>query len=457
MADNDRFEGQAEDSQHLRDSLESAWDEGQAVADEKQVSADVVALEIDRRDPSDREIAEAAYDASVMRREARERRIEAVNGYRDESRPVALDEKAQSRNKVLADLRAEWDRLSGETADKPTKSTDKTLPTPGKSSEPAAETKPAQTEQPQPQPQPEPEPRAEWSAEDRAFLDRQSPEARQYIEGKAAAMRETYAPADALAGKWSGYLSEQLGADTPAKQAGMVDRLLSTERALRTGTPEQRQAILTDLARQYLGAPAQAPAPQPAAPALNPLQRAAQNSPSPNPEAQAAAYRERAREVVGEIQKFAAEKDASGHPKHALIRAVEPEMAQAVQMLQQAGRPVDLPTVYKAAVAAAAQTRPEVAQAAMADNRARVQAFTWANPVASNAQLQRRMVSVAKPDMRINGTVDLKSVLDRALQREPEIAARQEAHAAAEKKLGFDKPRPSLRQLLEAGYDAQTA
>ena len=153
-----------------------------------------------------------------------------------------------------------------------------------------------------------------------------------------------------------------------------------------------------------------------------------------------------------QIESFGAEKDASGHPKHALMRAIIPEMTAAAQMLRQAGHEPDLPTVYEAAKRYATQTRPDIAQAALADARGQLQAFKFKNPVVADGQLERRMTSLAKADQRITGKVDLQSLMDRALKMEPEVAARQAAHAEREKVLGFETPRPSLRQLLESGY-----
>ena len=71
-----------EDAQDIRDTLESAWDAGEALAAEIEVSRDVVADQIARRDPSDRELMEASWDAGEMRREARERELDADLGDR---------------------------------------------------------------------------------------------------------------------------------------------------------------------------------------------------------------------------------------------------------------------------------------------------------------------------------------------------------------------------------------
>lgn len=161
--------------------------------------------------------------------------------------------------------------------------------------------------------------------------------------------------------------------------------------------------------------------------------------------------------VNKQIKEFAEAKDEFGHPCHALMGAVMPEMIDAARMLVQAGHEPDLGTVYKAAVEYARQTRPEISHAILADAQGKVDAFKYRNPVSYDPRLDARMKSLAKADQRIAGTVDLKYTLDRALKLEPEIAARQAAHAADEKALGFKTPRPSLRQLLEAGYDAQTA
>ena len=349
--------------------------------------------------------------------------------------------------------------------------------------------KPAEPETEKPQaPAADAQPEPGWTAEDRAVLDKMTPEAREWAATKTAAMHQTYGGVDALAAKHGAYLSS-LGATTPEAQVGALDRLLSTERTLRTGSPQQKAAIFADLARQYgVGAQAPAPAP-PAGPAAHPLQAAALAPPQAAPvqappadpndlrarlesdwqqqraaatasataEAQQAARQQEHRQIVGQIQEFAGQKDEHGHPRHALLGAVVPEMIEAANMLRQAGHTPDLPTIYKAAVRYAKQTRPEVAQAVLTDSRRKVRAFQHGNPVAFDPQLQRRMTSVAEADRRITGEIDLKTVLARALKLEPEIAARQESHAAAEKEMGFKSPRPSLRQELEAAWSAQTA
>lgn len=447
MEAENRFTEQAESDDHLRDTLESAWDEGQAVADEKQISADVWASEIERRDPTDREVMEASYDASVARREA------PAQGAEPEPEGRATFADPQDRSGMRKSLAEAFDAAAA----------------PDK----APETKPAEDTKAQTEPPTAPAAEAPdgYTAEDRAHIERRVAEATAPNEHIAA-----------LAERHGGYLSE-IGFDTPAKQAGAVDQLISTERALRTGSPEQRAAIMGALARQYgVGAPAPAPAPAP-----HPLQAAAlappqaqpvqQQQPAPNslrgrlesdwqqqqaaaaapatPEAQQTAQQQQLAGVNRQIQEFAEAKDETGYPRHALFAAVIPEMTEAARMIRQAGHQPDLPTVYKAALEYAKQNRPEIAQAAMADARAQLEAFKYHNPVANDPRLERRMVSVATPDYRIDGSVDLKSVLDRSLKLEPEIAAGQEAHAAAEKALGFKKPRPSLRQLLEAGYSAQ--
>ena len=474
------YEAQADNAEHLRDTLESAWDEGEAVADEKQVARDVWSSEIERRDATDREIAEAAYDASVARREARQGEAEPARRIEDYPDPA-------DRHEIRKELNEGWDAAAkADTGQNRPLTPDETAPdrqTPKDRAASPAENAPDGANAGG---QNRPDAPA-WSTEDRAVLDKMTPEARQWTEAKAAAVRQSYGGVDALAAKHGGYLS-QLGATTPEAQVGVLDTLLATERALRTGTPEQKVAIVRNLVREYgVGGPAQAQPPAPAAP--HPLQQAALAAPqaaptqpppaNPNdlrgrlesdwqaqraaeaarqtPEAQAQAQRQEYDRVVGEIQTFAAAKDETGHPQAALFNAVVPEMTEAARMLLQAGHKPDLPTVYKAAVQYAAKTRPEIAQLAMADARGQVAAFKRANPVAADPNLVERMTSVAKADQRITGKVDFKSVMDRALKLEPEVAAQQAAHAAREKELGFDKPRPSLRQLLETGWSAQAA
>ena len=453
MATPNDYEAQADNAEHLRDSLESAWDAGEAVAAEKQVAADVVASEIDRRDPSERELYGAAYDAAESRARARE------EGADPEREPGPEYADPQDRRGIRKSLNEQFDKAA--KADDANASLQSGETAPAKADnggKPGADTKSAPEEANGGDASASPA-EAGWSAEDRAALDSMTPEARQWAEAKAAETRATYGGVDALAGKWGGYLS-QIGADTPERQVGALDRLLSTEHALRTGTPQQRAAILSGLAREYgvgtAGSAPAAPAPEPG-PAPHPLQQAALATPQADPEAQAAAARERLEAANKQIADFAGEKDESGHPKHALLGAVMPEMMEAVRMIQAAGHPVDLPTAYKAAVAYARQRRPGFDQAVYADARGKVDAFKYRNPVAADPRLMNRMASLTKADMRINGTADLKSVMDRALKLEPEIAARQAAHAAKEKALGFKTPRPSLRQLLEAGYDRQAA
>ena len=423
MATPNDYEAQADNAEHLRDSLESAWDAGEAVAAEKQVAADVVASEIDRRDPSERELYGAAYDAAESRARARE------EGADPEREPGPAD--AADKRGIRKSLNEQFDKAEGETdpADRHEirKERNDSAPDPEKPETPEAKA-------------PEPEPG--WSAEDRAALDKMTPEARAWAEAKAAETRATYGGVDALAGKWGATLA-RMGADTPQRQIGLLDTLL-TEFVRQRGAPAPAQG------------PAAMPAPEPG-PAPHPLQQAALAIPQADPEAQAAAHAERLKAVNKQIADFAGEKDESGHPKHALLGAVMPEMMEAVRMIQAAGHPVDLPTAYKAAVAYARQRRPGFDQAVYADARGRVDAFKYRNPVAADPRLMNRMASLTKADMRINGTADLKSVMDRALKLEPEIAARQAAHAAKEKALGFKTPRPSLRQLLEANYDAQAA
>ena len=54
------YDNQREADADLDDTLEAAWDGAQALADEKQVSKDFVAGEIDRRGSSEDEIWEVA-------------------------------------------------------------------------------------------------------------------------------------------------------------------------------------------------------------------------------------------------------------------------------------------------------------------------------------------------------------------------------------------------------------
>ena len=107
------------------------------------------------------------------------------------------------------------------------------------------------------------EPPAHWSLDDQTMFRAQSREAQQWLLDRSKAMDATHtrrsqeiAPLRGAVDKWSGYLG-QLGA-TP-EQA--FDMLIAAEYQLRTGTPEQKRAAMTQLARDYdIEPPAGAPA-----------------------------------------------------------------------------------------------------------------------------------------------------------------------------------------------------
>ena len=415
------FEAQADNREDLRDTLESAWDEGEAKADQAQVDRDFVASEIDRRDASDRQIAEAAFDFSVSREEARQKQRDVAAGFETEETPDPASD-------IRKSLTEGYDKAA--EPDKP------------------AETEPA--EKPQAETEPpaaEAAPGAAWSEQDRAKLDKMTPEDRAWVEAKATEHRAAYAPVNALSERWGGYVAERFGADTPDKQIGVLDSLLQTERTLATGSPQEKAAIIVGLARQYgVGGNGTAapPAPQ-AAPAAQP---AAEAEAFKRSMAEAAEGQKLAK-AQERIRAFATETGPDGKPLRPYFAHLDAEMTEAARQMSDAGHEIDLDAAYRAAVSA----NPAAREAALQDARRQFRQFQTENPVAFESRIVERMTSLAKGDDARGIKPDLPSLFKRALALEPEFAARDAEHQrrAAEHKV---KPAATLRQTLEAAWSA---
>ena len=98
LVDNAEFyDNRRESNDDLDDTLSAAWDGAQELADEKQVSKDFVAGEIDRRGSSEAEIWEGAFDSAVMTKEAAQARHAAAAGNATARPPAKVTKKSGGR------------------------------------------------------------------------------------------------------------------------------------------------------------------------------------------------------------------------------------------------------------------------------------------------------------------------------------------------------------------------
>lgn len=182
-----------------------------------------------------------------------------------------------------------------------------------------------------------------WPAEDKALFAKATPDAQAFLlrrhkemeadytkKTQAVAPLQPYAPLEA---KYAGY-HRSIGAST----AQVADSLLTTEYQLRTGTPEQRRQIVSNIARQY-GVnldPAQAGPVDPALQAAQPLieqQIAAAVAPL---QANLAAFQQqRETDRIAQngqaIEAFKATKNPDGTAKYPHFDAVVESMTQLMQ------------------------------------------------------------------------------------------------------------------------------
>ena len=453
LTDTDTFYENKRDSNDALDyALEDAWNSEQEKADEDQIADDYLAGERDRAGVTSDQAFEIAYDAGVIRKERAQARAEAAAGNAPDRPATPITKKAALDKAYDAHLGKVWDAMSGTPA------------------------KPAETKPEAAQPQ---QTDGGLSPEDHAALAKMPPEARAVIDREIAANRETYAPVDALAGKWSGYLAER-GAATPADQVGVLDNLLQTERALATGTPEQKIAIMRQIAHDYgVGAPSGGPAPQ-AQMQAQPAQMQPPPSPQPSrtgnaehdrlmdqlgrdehsrelgawqqamaqagPEAQRQQTIHRAQQHVAAI---ASETKADGSLARPYFGAVQREMAQGIVMAQRSGQQPNLAAIYDQAVA----SRPDIQEHKIANAHATIRDFASENPAVFDPTIRARMNTIAAGHQRTGRPGDLPAIFAEALRREPNIAAKYQRQIAESKALGH-KVRPTIDQQLEAAYAA---
>ena len=273
-----------------------------------------------------------------------------------------------------------------------------------------------------------------------------------------------------MAGRWGGYLSER-GAATPEQQVGVLDNLLQTERALATGTPEQKIAIMRKIASDYgVGAPSGGPAPQPHPQAH--MQPPPQPQPTGDPlvdqlqqthaEQQTAAWREgmatagpqaaqaqAAHRMQQHILAVASETKPDGNPLRPYFADVKREIGQGIMNSLRAGRQPNIAALYDQATAA----RPDIQAHKIENAHATIRDFASENPVVFDPTIRARMNTIAAGHRRTGRPGDMKEILAEALRREPNIAAkyhRQISHAKAAGR----KIEPTIDQQLEAAYAA---
>ena len=440
------YENKRESDADLDDALESAWDSGQALADEKQISRDFLEGEIDRRGSTPDQVFEAQYDAGVMMKEAEAARHAAAAGNPPDRPATPMTAKAQDLAAYDRHLRNEWDKR-----------------TPGTRAQPAEQ----RPESVAPQ---QPAEAGSLSQADHAALARMPPEARAVVEREYTANQRAMAPVNALSDKWGGQLASR-GATTAQQQVEHVDRVLETEHMLLNGTREQKIQVMQQLAHAAgLGAPTGGPVPQPH-----------QAQPPPPPpstgnalqdqlqqtyhEQQSAAWHEamqragpqgaqaqtvhRAREHVMAV---ATQRDQAGNLVRPYFQAVARDIGRAAQAEMRAGRTPDIAAIYDAAVA----VNPNVQAHKLAAAHTQLRHFRSENPVAFNPTIRKRMETVATGHARTGRPLDLPGILAEALRREPEIGAKYQRQIADAKARG-GAVEPSIDQTLESIWQAQAA
>ena len=438
MPSDDYYANKRESLDDLDDSVESAWNQVEAKEREHQIADDYLAGEHDRAGTSDDDKFEVAYDASVIRKDREAARAAAAAGNPPDRPASPVSKKAADNAAYEAHLSREWDKRAG---------------TPAKPAEARPEAAP---------PQP-----GGISPEDRAALAKAPPEVRAVIDREVAAHRETYAPVDALAGKWSGALAER-GAGTAAAQVQHIDSLLETEHRLLNGSNEEKIAAMQDIARAYgVGAPSGAPAPQMQA---HPAQMQAPPAPPQTGDAltdqlqrshheqqmeawrqaiPAGAQDQRLHRAQQHVAAVATETTADGKLARPYFREVQAEMARAIVMAQRSGREPNLAAIYDAAVA----SRPDIQQHKIENAHATIRNFASENPAVFDPTIRARMNTIAAGHHRTGRPGDMKAILDEALRREPIIAAKYQRQVAQAKARGH-KVEATLDQSLEAAYAA---
>ena len=240
---------------------------------------------------------------------------------------------------------------------------------------PEAVTSPAKVEAPQ-----------HWSQADKDTFGKQTPEAQEWlmrrykeIEGGATKRIGSLTPLEPVIQRHADYI-RSLGA-TP-EQA--FDVLVSAERSLRMGTPEQKQAALLKLAADYqiplpsgtqqpASAPAQAAQPQthwdPTVTALQQELATIKQAVTSRQQADVLAEQNR---ILADIQAFETAKTETGQPAHPYFAEVTNDIALLAQAERQAGRVPQLKDLYDKAIWANPTTRQKlVAEQAAAEAKKR--------------------------------------------------------------------------------------
>ena len=452
MSTEDHYEAKRNSNDALDFALSDAWDVAQEHADEDQIADDFLSGEHDRAGTTSDQKFEIAYDASVMRKDRAQARAEAAAGNSPDRPPAKVTKKAAADEAYTDHLSKVWDVMTGAPA-KPAEQT------------PEA-TQPQQTD-------------GGLSAEDRAALAQAPAETRAVIDRHLAAHRETYAPVDALAGKWSGSLAER-GVATPAAQVQHLDRLLMTEHELFNGTREQQIAVLQRLADAAgLGAPTSGPAPQAQ---MQAHQGQMQAPPSPQPSRtgnaehdrlidqlgrdehsrEAAAWQQAMAQAGPEAQRqqtihraqqhiaaIATETKADGSPLRPYFGAVQREMAAGIVAAHRAGQQPNIAAIYDQAVA----SRGDIQEHKIANAHVEIRNFASENPVVFDPTIRARMNTIAAGHRRTGRPGDMRAILAEALRREPVIAAKYHRQISEAKAAGR-KIAPTIDQQLEAAYAA---
>ena len=454
LTDTDTFyENKRNSNDDLDYALEDAWNGAQEKADEDQIADDYLAGEHDRAGTTSDEKFSIAYDGAVIRKETAQARAAAAAGNAPD-RPATPITKKAALDKAYEDhLGKAWDALSG---------------TPAKPAETKPETAP-----------PQPAEAGGLSAEDHAALAKVPPEARAVIDRHVAANRETYAPVDALAGKWSGALAER-GAATPAAQVQHIDSLLQTEHRLLHGSPAEKIAAMQEITRAYgVGQSSGGPAPQ------SPMQAhqgQMQPPPSPQPSQTGNAEHDRLIDQLGRdehsqqlaawqqamqqsgpeaaqqqavhragqhVAAIATETKADGSPLRPYFGAVQREIAQGIVMAQRSGQQPNIAAIYDQAVA----SRPDIQEHKIANAHVEIRNFASENPVVFDPTIRARMNKIAAGHRRTGRPGDMRAILAEALRREPNIAAKYHRQISEAKAAGR-KIAPTIDQQLEAAYAA---
>jgi hypothetical protein len=208
-----------------------------------------------------------------------------------------------------------------------------------------------------------------WAATDKELFGKLPPDGQKFLLDRHKAMEGDYtrrmqeiAPLRKAAEQWTPYL-QQLGA-TP-EQA--FQSLIGAEYTLRTGTPEQKQQALRQLAEDYkitLGQPAQQPAtdeyvdPQVAAVRQELAELKAWKTSRDQAEQQYRQQEEQRQQqtLQSTIDAFAAEKTEAGAPAHPHYEAVRATMGALIS----SGQAHDLKAAYDMAVYANPSIRQQL-------------------------------------------------------------------------------------------------